>query len=79
MEKKPTVVLNELTFSFEDLAKIDSILGSFPYKSVRPIYDIIDARMTEQGEAKLRELDTKQAPELVAVPENQEVRPKSNL
>lgn len=55
-ETKVKVTLDHLTFTFEDIAKIDSILGTFPYRSVQPIYEIINQRMTEQATAKYQEL-----------------------
>jgi hypothetical protein len=72
-EVQPEVFLNELTFSFEDMAKIDAILGAFPYRSVKPIYDIIEKRMLEQGEARLKEIEAKKSPEATAMPTRERI------
>lgn len=74
-DQQVEVKLDKLTFTLEDIVKIDDILSNLPYRTVKPIYSIIEQRMSEQGQAKLAEMQaTKQVPTSTAVTEVQSVR-----
>ena len=71
------VKLDKIVFPFEDIAKIDAILGTMPYKVVKPIYAIIEQRMLEQGQAKAEEMQAKKEQETSQIePQLEAIRQK---
>lgn len=62
------VPVNKIVLTVEDLAKIDALLSNLPYKTVRPIYEIIEKRVVEEAQF-VAQTQTQKAPELKAVSE----------
>lgn len=77
-DQQPQITLDQLVLTAEDYARIDAILGTFPYKSVLPIYDIFDKRIAEQVATRYEEIEkaknTQKAPELTALVKDIPVR-----
>lgn len=60
------VVLDQLILTSEDVSIITSILDELPHKVSRPIFNILETRLKEQGEAKFKQIQKSQkAPEMM--------------
>lgn len=60
------VILDHLILTSEDIAVITNILNELPYKIAKPIFNVLEIRLKEQGEAKFKQMqESQKAPEVI--------------
>lgn len=60
-EQQIQVQVKEVSLTVEEIQKLDAVLGTLPYRDVKPAYDVLNAAMTRKVNELAKEQQEKQA------------------